>query len=131
MVGFPGETEQDFNQTYQLLAALPLAYFHVFPFSERKQTKSSSLPDKVPANIKEERSKILRDLSLVKRQTFLKSLLGTSRWVLFEEEKQGCWVGFTDNYMHVKVKTQQNLKNQLREINLVDTLEDYFIGEIV
>jgi len=118
IVGFPGETDEDFNQTYEVLRELSLTYFHVFSYSRRTMAKSQNLPDSVPATIIARRSEILRQLSVRKRRLFLQGLLGTKHDVLIEEEKNGFWLGKTDHYAMVKIRSNKNLQNQIVTVEL-------------
>lgn len=123
MVGFPGEDEAAFRQTQTLLADLPLAYFHVFPYSERPHTLARRYTDAVPPVIAQERSRILRALSARKKAAFYRRFVGRRVRVLFERrEDSGLYTGFSDNYIKVGVATSSELANQLRvvEIHRVD-----------
>ena len=104
IVGFPGETEELFKETYDFLHALDISYLHVFTYSERPDTPAASMGGKVGQAERKKRSKMLRSLSAKKRRAFYTTQLGTVRTVLFEgENKKGYIHGFTENY--VKVKT--------------------------
>lgn len=122
IVGFPGETEDHFEETYQLLRDLPFAYFHVFSYSKRQFAKSQNFPDSVGSETIQVRSKILRDLSVRKRQLFIQSLIGSVQKVLFEEKKDGAWSGLTDHYVRVKAASENNLHNQINDV-LLDRLD--------
>ncbi len=118
IVGFPGETEEEFERSVQNLREWPIDYAHVFSYSQRQMAQSGKLPssDKNPVETIERRSQILRDLSSRKRRMFHESLLGTRQDVLFEEEKKGEWVGLTDNYVRVAVKSETSLTNEFRKV---------------
>ncbi|HOW36545.1 MAG TPA: tRNA (N(6)-L-threonylcarbamoyladenosine(37)-C(2))-methylthiotransferase MtaB [Candidatus Omnitrophota bacterium] len=118
MVGFPGESEKCFNETFEYLSNLPVSYFHVFSYSDRTLNKSRTYADKVPHNIIQQRSQALRNLGQQKRRIFMESLLGTRQKVLFEQKKDGLWTGLTDNYVRVKAGSQKNLRNQLLSVSL-------------
>lgn len=120
IVGFPGETEKEFQKTADSLRDWPVDYAHVFSYSQRKMAhsgKSSSL-DEIPVEVIDRRSQMLRDLSARKRRMFHESLLGTRQDVLFEEKKKGEWSGVTDNYVRVMVKSQRPLANEFRSVRL-------------
>ena len=103
MVGFPGETPEDFEDTRLLLADLPISYFHVFPFSVRKNTPAERIDKHVPPEVKQERSASLRSLSQRKQRMFQERFLGHTRTVLCEVPKpDGRMGGFTDNYLRVE-----------------------------
>ena len=120
IVGFPGETEEAFERSAENLRGWPIDYAHVFSYSRRPMARSGKLPspDNIPAEVIGRRSRILRDLSSRKRRMFYGSLLGTRQGVLFEEKKKGEWVGLTDNYARVAVKSQSIRINEFREVQL-------------
>ncbi|MFT3793972.1 tRNA (N(6)-L-threonylcarbamoyladenosine(37)-C(2))-methylthiotransferase MtaB [Flavobacterium sp.] len=125
IVGFPGETDEHFLETYHFLNELDISYLHVFTYSERDNTEAASFEGIVPANVRAKRSKMLRGLSVKKRRAFYESQLGTSRTVLFEgENKEGYIHGFTENYVKVKTPWNPELVNTLHEITLTKIDED-------
>lgn len=124
IVGFPGETEELFLETYNFLNDLDISYLHVFTYSERPKTIAADMKDVVPKSIRTKRSKLLRGLSAKKRRAFYESQMGTSRTVLFEgENKQGYIHGFTENYVKVKTTWNPSLVNTLHQVDLksIDT----------
>ena len=119
IVGFPGETEALFLETFNFLNTLDISYLHVFTYSERPNTLAASMENAVPKNIRTKRSKLLRGLSVKKRRAFYESQLGSVRTVLFEgENKSGYIHGFTENYVKVKTPWNPTLVNTLHEIEL-------------
>lgn len=125
IVGFPGETDEDFLETYNFLNEMEISYLHVFTYSERDNTEAAEMPDVVPMNVRNKRSKMLRGLSVKKRRAFYESQIGTNRTVLFESEnKEGYIHGFTENYVKVKTPWNPELVNTLHEINLTKIDED-------
>jgi len=125
IVGFPGETDENFLETYNFLNEMDISYLHVFTYSERDNTEAAELPDVVPMNVRNKRSKMLRGLSVKKRRAFYESQIGTNRTVLFESEnKEGYIHGFTENYVKVKTPWNPQLVNTLHEINLSKIDED-------
>jgi threonylcarbamoyladenosine tRNA methylthiotransferase MtaB len=119
IVGFPGETEALFLETFNFLNTLDISYLHVFTYSERPNTLAASMENKVPKNIRTKRSKLLRGLSVKKRRAFYESQLGSVRTVLFEgENKSGYIHGFTENYVKVKTPWNPTLVNTLHEVEL-------------
>ncbi len=125
IVGFPGETDKHFLETYNFLNELEISYLHVFTYSERDGTAAASMAQVVPKNIRSKRSKMLRGLSVKKRRSFYESQLGNNRTVLFESEnKEGYIHGFTDNYIKVKTPWNPELVNTLHEVTLADIYED-------
>ena len=125
IVGFPGETEEHFLETYHFLNEMDISYLHVFTYSERDNTEAAEMEGVVPANVRAKRSKMLRGLSVKKRRAFYESQLGTERTVLFEtENKEGYIHGFTENYVKVKAPWNPQLANTLRKIQLTHIDED-------
>ncbi len=125
IVGFPGETDKHFLETYHFLNDLDISYLHVFTYSERDNTEAAEMQGVVPANIRAKRSKMLRSLSVKKRRAFYESQIGTNRTVLFESEnKEGYIHGFTENYVRVKTPWNPELANTLQKINLTKIDED-------
>jgi threonylcarbamoyladenosine tRNA methylthiotransferase MtaB len=125
IVGFPGETDEHFLETYHFLNEMDISYLHVFTYSERDNTEAAEMEGVVPANVRAKRSKMLRSLSVKKRRAFYENQIGTNRTVLFEtENKEGYIHGFTENYVRVKTPWNPELANTLREINLTKIDED-------
>ncbi|MDB4028672.1 tRNA (N(6)-L-threonylcarbamoyladenosine(37)-C(2))-methylthiotransferase MtaB [Flavobacteriaceae bacterium] len=125
IVGFPGETQELFLETYNFLNQLEVSYLHVFTYSERENTPAATMDGVVPKNIRAKRSKMLRGLSAKKRRAFYESQLGSTLTVLFEgENKQGYIHGFTQNYVKVKHPWNPELVNTLREVTLLEIDED-------
>ncbi len=119
IVGFPGETAEHFNQTFNLLKSIPFSYLHVFQYSERKGTKAAFLPDKVSDSVKKERSDLLHQLSNEKHIEFVFKNLHLMRPVLIERKiKDGNLMGFTDNYIKVSLPYEPNLINTIVEVKL-------------
>ncbi|MCF6295304.1 MAG: tRNA (N(6)-L-threonylcarbamoyladenosine(37)-C(2))-methylthiotransferase MtaB [Flavobacteriaceae bacterium] len=125
IVGFPGETDELFLETYNFLNALDISYLHVFTYSERDNTIAIEMEGVVPKNVRTKRSKMLRGLSVKKRRAFYESQIGTNRTVLFEgENKEGYIHGFTENYVKVKTPWNPELVNTLHQIELTKIDED-------
>lgn len=125
IVGFPGETDEHFLETYYFLQELDISYLHVFTYSERDNTEAVEMPDVVANNVRSKRSKMLRGLSVKKRRAFYESQIGTSRTVLFESEnKEGYIYGFTENYVKVKYPWNPELINTLHKVTLTHIDED-------
>lgn len=119
IVGFPGETDEHFLETYHFLNELDISYLHVFTYSERDNTEAALMDGVVPHNVRAKRSKMLRGLSVKKRRAFYESQLGTTCTVLFEgENKEGYIYGFTENYVKVKTPWNPELVNTLHEVQL-------------
>ena len=121
IVGFPGETEEDFLTTFKYLNELDVSYLHVFTYSERANTPAAEMKDPVPLKIRNKRSKMLRILSDKKRRAFYEEQLGNIGTVLFEEEvKDGKMYGYTENYIRVGAKYDPLLVNELKTLRLVN-----------
>ncbi|WP_418509702.1 tRNA (N(6)-L-threonylcarbamoyladenosine(37)-C(2))-methylthiotransferase MtaB [Corallibacter sp.] len=125
IVGFPGETEERFLETYNFLSELDISYLHVFTYSERDNTEAAAMDGIVPKKVRSKRSKMLRGLSAKKRRAFYESQVNTSRTVLFESEnKEGYIHGFTENYVKVKTPWNPELVNTLHEVQLTEIDDD-------
>ncbi|MEM1325049.1 MAG: tRNA (N(6)-L-threonylcarbamoyladenosine(37)-C(2))-methylthiotransferase MtaB [Bacteroidota bacterium] len=128
IVGFPGETEEDFLTTYQFLQELPISYLHVFTYSERPNTLAATLPDVVPMHIRRERNKMLTILSEKKRRAFYEAHLGETRPVLFEESQTaGKMSGFTDNYIRIETDIETELLNSIQPLRLAAINENNLV----
>lgn len=121
IVGFPGETQEDFLETYEFLNQLDISYLHVFTYSEREQTAAVTMAGKVAGSTSFERNKMLHILSDKKRRAFYQSQLGTQGQVLFEDDqKNGYMYGFTKNYVKVKANYDPVMVNELKDVQLVE-----------
>ena len=128
IVGFPGETREDFLDTYNFLNELDISYLHVFTYSERDDTPAKDMEGVVPGSQRADRSKMLHILSDKKRRAFYETQLGKDTLVLFEaDHKEGFMHGFTSNYVKVKVKYDPVLVNELKTVKLTELLPD---GEV-
>ncbi|MBT8296178.1 MAG: tRNA (N(6)-L-threonylcarbamoyladenosine(37)-C(2))-methylthiotransferase MtaB [Gramella sp.] len=125
IVGFPGETDEHFLETYNFLNDLDISYLHVFTYSERDNTPAAEMEGVIPLKVRKKRSKMLRGLSAKKRRAFYESQLGKSYTVLFEgENKEGYIHGFTENYVKVKAPWDPTKVNTLQKIKLTEIDED-------
>lgn len=125
IVGFPGETDEHFLETYHFLNELGISYLHVFTYSERDNTVAAEMENVVPKNVRSKRSKMLRGLSAKKRRAFYETQIGTKRTVLFESENKSGYIhGFTENYVKVKCPWNPELVNTLHEVELTEIDED-------
>jgi threonylcarbamoyladenosine tRNA methylthiotransferase MtaB len=128
IVGFPGETHEDFLETYQFLNELDISYLHVFTYSEREQTAAAEMKGSVAGSTRADRNKMLHILSDKKRRAFYQSQLGTVGEVLFEDDqKSGFMHGFTKNYVKVRAKYDPVMVNEIKTVNLVGITAD---GEV-
>ncbi|HAR67306.1 MAG TPA: tRNA (N(6)-L-threonylcarbamoyladenosine(37)-C(2))-methylthiotransferase MtaB [Lentisphaeria bacterium] len=122
IVGFPGESEQEFDETADLIRDNEFAYLHVFSYSNRQHAKSAEFAEQVPTGEIKRRSKILRDLSDRKRSIYMHRYLGQEAEVLFEQQKDGRWSGLTDTFIRVYAESAHDLENKLVPVRL-DTVE--------
>ncbi|GHN02847.1 tRNA (N(6)-L-threonylcarbamoyladenosine(37)-C(2))-methylthiotran sferase MtaB [Cytophagales bacterium WSM2-2] len=124
IVGFPGETHEDFLDTYKFLNELDISYLHVFTYSERDNTLAATMPDSVPMSERHERSRMLHILSDKKRRVFYEANLGKEFTVLFENDiEDGMMHGFTENYIRVAAKYDPILINELKLVRLTSVSE--------
>lgn len=125
IVGFPGETDEEFLDSYNFIQSLPISYIHVFTYSERANTSAPKLGEFVPMEKRKERSKMLHILSDKKKRAFYEENVGTDRTVLFEaEEEEGMMYGFTENYVKVKTPFNPELVNNFRKVRLTSIDRD-------
>lgn len=118
LVGFPGETEAEFGETRRFLENAPLAYAHVFKYSDREGTPAARMPDKVDAVALNTRGEHIRALSGAKWTAFMQSFLGRTLDVLFETEENGFWMGYTANYIQVLAESGEDRANRLLPVRL-------------
>ena len=119
IVGFPGETEEDFLETYRFIQELDISYLHVFTYSERANTPAAEMPDAVPMEERKRRNKMLNILSEKKRHAFYELHLGQHRPVLWEHSQQeGIVAGFTDNYIKVEAPEIGRIINTIEVVGL-------------
>ena len=118
IVGFPGETEEEFNKTIEYLKSLPISYLHVFTFSERANTNAPKMNDIVPMDIRRKRSKQLRILSLKLKLQFYNENIGYKGKVLLESKEENNLIGFTENYIKVKIPFDDKMINTIQEVRI-------------
>jgi len=121
IIGFPGETEEEFNKTYEFLNQLDVSYLHVFTYSERANTTALRIDEVVPMEDRQKRSKMLRILSAKKKRKFYEDNIGTTHKVLWEAENtEGFMYGFTENYVKVRTNFDPNKVNTTETVTLTD-----------
>ena len=132
IVGFPGESEKEFMETYNFIKSLDLSYLHVFTYSERDNTEAIGLNNVVPSNIRSKRSKLLRALSVQLKRKFYMSQLGTIKNVLFEpENRNGFIYGFSNNYVRIKTPWRSSIKDKIIPFELQNISDDGLVtGEV-
>ena len=118
IVGYPGESVEEFNKTVHFLKSLPISYLHVFTYSERANTTAPRMGESVPMEERRKRSKQLRILSLKLKQQFYQNNLGKTEKVLLENQEDGYYYGFTENYVKVKLPVQKDKKNEIVNVKL-------------
>lgn len=134
IVGFPGETEEQFEDTYNNLKSLPLSYIHVFSYSKRKGTPASLMENQVDENIKKQRNKKLTELAKEKNLAFRKKFIGEKLDVLVEisrDKKTGYLKGVTNNFIPVLIDADDNLKNKIIKVEIIRVDADSTFGEVV
>ena len=130
IVGFPKETEEEFQQTYQFLEEIKFYKMHVFKYSPRKGTKAAEMEGQIDGNKKEERSQKLIELSNKNDKEYNESYIGKQVEVLFEEEKDGIYKGHTQNYILAYCKTNDNLENKIKKVTCKQAENDHIVVEI-
>ncbi len=129
IVGFPGETEEEFAQSLDFIQWCAFAAMHIFPYSKRPGTPAAAMPGQVPKAVKEERARRAAEIAARMERRYLE------RWktaeVLFEEERDGLWRGHTTHYCEVRVRSGENLHNQLRQVSVTGVGDGYLEGEIL
>lgn len=129
--GFPGETQEQFDNTYNLVKELPITHFHVFPYSSRKNTTAAKMEDHIQHGVKKDRVRALTMLGEAKLAMFAEDQVGSQSDVLFERKnKQGLWEGYTRNFVRVYVSCDDDLKNQIRPVYL-KKYEEALYGELL
>lgn len=131
IVGYPGETEEDFNETFKLLRDHPVTHFHVFPYSKRKGTTASKLGDQVSSAVKKERVRTLIMLGKAKLNEFAQNKIGSTSQVLFEKNNDGIVNGYTPDFIKVQLKTEAELANQILPVKLESFNGDFFRGSLI
>lgn len=133
IVGFPGETDDEFNTTYEFLKKIKFYKMHIFKYSQRRGTRAAVMPNQIDGNIKEERSRKLIELSDQNEKEYNEKYIGKEVKVLFEEPHMENEIrymkGHTTNYRVVKVKTEEDWENQLKKIRITRLNKLELIGE--
>lgn len=130
IVGYPGESEAQFLETFNLLRTQPITHFHVFPYSKRKGTTAAKLPDQIQSAVKKDRVRTLTMLGNAKLDDFAAEMVGRETEVLFEHETDGFWEGYSSNYLRVKVKSTFDLKNEIRRVRITSSSSGKLTGEL-
>lgn len=128
IVGFPGETDEDFNETNEFLKRIKFYKMHVFKYSPRKGTKAAEMKEQVDGNIKEKRSRVLLELSDKNEAEYNKEYIGKEVEVLFEEKDGNYYKGHTKNYIMVWYETEENLENSLKQVKIKEAEKDHLLA---
>ena len=131
IVGFPGETEEEFNTTYKNLDEIKFYKMHIFKYSQRKGTKAAIMKNQIDGKIKDERSQKLIEMSNKFQQEYNKAYIGKKVEVLFEERENEFVKGHTSNFIEVKVETKENLDNQIKMVKINKIDKENVIGELI
>jgi threonylcarbamoyladenosine tRNA methylthiotransferase MtaB len=131
IVGFPGETESDFNTSCDFLTRLALTRIHVFRYSPRPGTPAARLPDRVPKAIQEARSQRIRSITAKTRLDYIRGFCGKTVEVLFEERSGNRWSGLTSEYLRVEVESVRELRNVLARVTVCEIVGDNLVGKII
>ena len=123
IVGFPGETNEEFEKTYEFLSKIKFYKMHVFKYSPREGTLAAKMTNQIDGNIKEERSQKLIELSNRNEREYNENYVGKTVDVLFEEKKDVLWSGYTKNYVRVFVESDENLENKIKNVEIKDVYE--------
>lgn len=123
IVGFPGETNEEFESTYEFLSKIKFYKMHIFKYSPREGTLAAKMTNQIDGNIKEERSQKLIELSNKNERECNEKYIGKNVEVLFEEEKDGLWSGYTKNYVRVFVESDESLENKIQKVEIKDVYE--------
>ena len=123
IVGFPGETDEEFEKTYEFLSKIKFYKMHVFKYSPREGTLAAQMTSQVDGNVIEERSQKLIELSNRNEKEYNEKYIGKRVEVLFEEEKDGLWSGYTRNYVRVFTESGENLENRIKRVEIKDVYE--------
>ena len=131
IVGFPGETEEEFKQTYKFLSKIKFYQMHVFKYSPREGTKAAVMPNQISPEKKEERSRMLIELSHKNEAEYKQKFINKTVEVLFEQPEGDYIIGHTPNYLKVAVKGNMDLENQIKKVQILENGEEFLIGTIV
>jgi threonylcarbamoyladenosine tRNA methylthiotransferase MtaB len=133
IVGFPGESEEYFMHTYDLLKELPISYIHAFTYSERDNTPAASYEGSVPISVRKERTRILRELSSSKQKKFYLEQIGSQRIVIPETylPDEGMWKSWSENYVRVKFEAPADIAKKFYKVRITSAAGEYAYGEII
>ncbi len=128
IVGFPGETEDEFSKSLDFIKRCRFSSMHIFPYSQRKGTPADSMPNQIQKSEKSARAKRAGLIAQELEENYLSSQIGKIKTVLFEEVSDGYWCGHSDNYIRIYLKSDENLKNQVKEVKTTSLFSDGLLG---
>lgn len=131
IVGFPGETDEEFNETYNFLNKIKFYQMHVFKYSPRKGTKAAEMKEQIKPEIKEKRSKELIELSKNNEKEYMESFIGKHEKVLFEQKEGEYIIGHTTNYLKVAVDYKKGLENTIQDVEITKLDKEFLIGRLI
>jgi len=130
IVGFPGETDREFEESYEFCRQIGFVRIHVFSYSPRQETQAAQMPNQVGDKVKRQRSEKMLALAKESARNFSQRFLDKTMPVLWEKQTNGIWSGLTDNYIKVYTRSSENLTNKLLPVRLVDIWKDGVWGEV-
>ena len=131
IVGFPGETDEEFYESLDFAKRCAFSSMHIFPYSKRPGTPAASMPEQVPNAVKEERARRAAETAARMEGDYLSQFAGQAVEVLFEEERDGLWRGHTARYCEVRVRSGENLHNRLRQVSVTGVGDGCLEGELL
>ncbi|URZ01152.1 tRNA (N(6)-L-threonylcarbamoyladenosine(37)-C(2))-methylthiotransferase MtaB [Clostridium felsineum] len=134
IVGFPGETEEEFNKTYEFLKGIELSKMHIFKYSPREGTKAADMKDQIDGNVKDKRSAELIELDKINENKFMSKFLNREMDVLFEKKfnnKEDLYEGYTPNYIKVVVKSNKDISRQILKVKLTEIKDEHLLGKLI
>ncbi len=130
IVGFPGETDEEFMETYEFCRQIRLSRIHIFSYSQRSGTEAALFPNQIKAPVKKQRSQKMLALAEESAHNFCRQFLNKTMTVLWEQQSRGIWSGYTENYIKVYTKSNNDLTNEILPVRLVELYRDGVWGEI-
>ena len=131
IVGFPGESDEEFSRSLDFIRRCAFAAMHIFPYSRRPGTPAAAMPGQVPREVKEERARRAAEAAAELEREYLSQSVGRSVEVLFEEEREGLWWGHTTRYCKVGARSGENLHNRLRNVQITGAEDGWLLGEVL
>ncbi|MBR5478597.1 MAG: tRNA (N(6)-L-threonylcarbamoyladenosine(37)-C(2))-methylthiotransferase MtaB [Clostridia bacterium] len=131
IVGFPGETNEEFDETLEFIKKCDFSMMHIFPYSKREGTPAAKMSDQIEKSIKEERAAFASAVEMRMRYVFWEKQVGKACSVLFEEVCDGMWQGHSENYIPVRVRSERDLKNQVMNVEIKKVKDDYLMGVLI